>query len=29
MIGDKDTNIIGTCKDGKKIQVFKDGNWAI
>jgi aminopeptidase len=29
MIGAKDTNIIGVCKDGKKIQVFKDGNWAI
>lgn len=28
MIGTKDTNIIGVKKDGTKIQIFKDGNWA-
>ena len=28
MIGAKDTNIVGTTKDGKKVQIFKDGNWA-
>lgn len=29
MIGTKDTNIIGVQKDGTKIHVFKNGNWAI
>jgi aminopeptidase len=29
MIGTKDLNIVGTRKDGTKVQVFKDGNWAI
>jgi prepilin-type N-terminal cleavage/methylation domain-containing protein len=29
MVGAKDTNIVGILKDGSKIQVFKDGNWAI
>lgn len=29
MIGTKDTNIIGVTKDGSKVQIFKDGNWAI
>lgn len=29
MIGDKDTSIVGYTKDNRKIQVFKDGNWAI
>lgn len=28
MIGTKDTNIIGIKKDGTKVQIFKDGNWA-
>jgi aminopeptidase len=28
MIGAKDTNVIGTTKDGKKVQIFKDGDWA-
>lgn len=28
MIGDKDTNIIGTTKEGKKVQIFKDGDFA-
>jgi len=29
MVGSKDLNIVGYTKDGKKVQVFKDGNWAI
>ena len=29
MIGTNDTDIVGVKKDGTKIQVFKDGNWAI
>jgi len=29
MIGSKDLNIIGTTFDGKEIQIFKDGDWAI
>lgn len=29
MVGTKDLNIIGTTQDGKKIQIFKDGNFAI
>lgn len=29
MIGSEDLNIVGTTKDGKKITVFKEGNWAI
>ena len=28
MIGTKDMNITGTTKDGKTIEIFKDGNWA-
>lgn len=28
MIGSKDLDIVGYTKDGKKIQIFKDGNWA-
>lgn len=28
MIGDKDLNITGYTRDGKKIQIFKNGNWA-
>jgi len=28
MIGSRSTNIVGFTKDGKKIQIFKDGNWA-
>lgn len=28
MVGDKDLNIVGITKDGKEVQVFKDGNWA-
>lgn len=28
MIGTKDLNIIGYTKDGKQVQIFKDGNWA-
>ena len=29
MIGTRDLSIIGIDKDGKKHQIFKDGNWAI
>ncbi len=29
MIGTKDLDIVGTTKDGKKIQIFKNGDWAI
>lgn len=28
MIGSQDLSIVGTDKDGNKIQIFKDGNWA-
>lgn len=28
MIGTKDLNIVAHTKDGKTIQIFKDGNWA-
>ncbi|WP_250675081.1 aminopeptidase [Paraclostridium ghonii] len=28
MIGSNDMNIIGITKDGKEIQIFKNGNWA-
>lgn len=29
MIGSKDMSIIGVTKEGKRVQIFKDGNWAI
>ena len=29
MIGTRDLSIIGVDKDGKKVQIFKDGTWAI
>lgn len=29
MIGSPDMNIFGETMDGKQIQIFKDGNWAI
>ncbi len=29
MIGSKDMTITGITKDGKRVPVFKDGNWAI
>ena len=29
MIGSEDLNIVGTTFDGRKVQIFKDGNWAI
>ena len=29
MIGTRDLSIVGIDKDGKKHQIFKDGNWAI
>ncbi len=28
MIGARDTSIVGITKDGTKVQIFKDGNWA-
>ena len=28
MIGSKDLSIVGVTKDGKCVQIFKDGNWA-
>jgi len=28
MIGSKDMSIVGVTKDGKRVQIFKDGNWA-
>ncbi len=29
MIGNKDTQIIGTLYDGTELQIFRDGDWAI
>lgn len=29
MIGSKDMSIVGVTLDGKRVQIFKDGNWAI
>lgn len=29
MIGSSDMSIIGIMKDGTRVQIFKDGNWAI
>lgn len=29
MIGNKSLNIVGETKEGKKVQIFKNGNWAI
>ena len=29
MVGAKDTNIVGTTKDGRKVQIFKDGDFAL
>ncbi len=28
MIGAKDMSIVGITKDGERVQIFKDGNWA-
>lgn len=28
MIGSKDMSIVGVTTDGKRVQIFKDGNWA-
>ena len=28
MIGTKDLSIVGTTKEGKQVQIFKDGTWA-
>lgn len=29
MVGTSDMNIVGETEDGRKIDIFKDGNWAI
>ena len=29
MIGSKDLDITGYTRDGKAVQIFKNGNWAI
>ncbi len=29
MFGSKDMDIVGVTKDGKRVQIFKNGNWAI
>ena len=29
MIGSADMSIVGVTKDGKRVTVFEDGNWAI
>jgi aminopeptidase len=29
MFGSSDMNIVGITKDGKEIQIFKDGNFVI
>ena len=29
MIGSKDLNVTGYTRDGKKVQIFRNGNWAI
>ena len=29
MIGSADMSIVGITNDGKRVQIFKDGNWAI
>ncbi|WP_246566715.1 aminopeptidase [Tissierella simiarum] len=28
MVGSKDMNIVGETKDGQKVQIFENGNWA-
>ena len=28
MIGSRDMSIVGVTKDGKRIQIFENGNWA-
>lgn len=29
MVGSKELNVTGCTRDGKKVQIFKNGNWAI
>ena len=29
MVGSEDMRIVGTTSDGKEVEVFKEGNWAI
>ena len=28
MVGSKDLSITATTRDGKEVEIFKDGNWA-
>ena len=28
MVGSSDMNILATTKDGKEVQIFKNGDWA-
>ena len=28
MIGTEDLSIVAHCRNGRKVQIFKDGNWA-
>ena len=28
MIGTADMNIVGVTKDGKRVDIFRNGNWA-
>ena len=28
MIGTADLSVVGHCKDGSTVEIFKDGNWA-
>ena len=29
MVGAEDTQITGLCRDGRTVQLFKDGVWAL
>ena len=29
MVGSEDLDIVATTFDGKKVQIFKNGNWSI
>jgi aminopeptidase len=29
MMGTEDLSVIALCADGKKVEIFKNGNWAI
>jgi len=28
MVGTADLSVVGVCRDGSRVQIFKDGNWA-